>query len=87
VFDNLHLAEVLTGTGPERQALANLMSRAWASFARNGDPNYSGLPAWPAYSAQQRSVIVFDDVSRVVNDPYRDERLAIEAIRKRQANA
>jgi para-nitrobenzyl esterase len=87
VFDNLHLAEVLTGKGPERQALATLMSRAWATFARSGDPNYSGLPTWPAYSAQRRSVIVFDDVSRVVNDPYREERLAIEAIRKRQAGA
>jgi para-nitrobenzyl esterase len=87
VFDTLHLAEVLTGSGPERQALATRMSRAWASFARSGDPNYPGLPAWPAYSAQQRGVMVFDDVTRVVNDPYREERLAIEAIRKRQAGA
>jgi para-nitrobenzyl esterase len=87
VFDNLHLAEVLTGSGPERQALANMMSRAWASFARSGDPNHPGLPAWPAYSTERRSVVVFDDVIRVVNDPYPEERLAIEAIRKRQAGA
>ena len=60
VFDTLDVSEAITGTGADRYPLAAQMSRAWASFARNGDPNYLGLPAWPAYDTDTRAVIVFD---------------------------
>ena len=31
----------------------------WVTFARNGDPNAEGLPAWPAYKADSEQVMVF----------------------------
>ena len=45
---------VLTGDGPERQALADVMHAAWISFARTGDPG------WPAYDTDRRATQVFD---------------------------
>jgi para-nitrobenzyl esterase len=84
VFDNVHLAEILTGHGPDQTMLAATLSGAWARFARTGDPNGKGLPNWPAYSATTRSVMIFDKTCRAENDPRREERLAIAAVKTRQ---
>jgi para-nitrobenzyl esterase len=46
MFDNL--PPDLPFTDTDRQ-LAATMSSYWVSFARTGDPNGAGLPAWPEY--------------------------------------
>ncbi len=51
-----------------------MMSRACIAFARTGDPNITGLPAWPAFDLQRRATMVFDRESRVVDDPRGRER-------------
>jgi para-nitrobenzyl esterase len=78
-FDNVDVAKPFTGTGPERQALANQMSNAWANFARNGNPNHKGLPNWPAYTDDRRATMIFDNECKVVNDPGGEERMAFKA--------
>jgi para-nitrobenzyl esterase len=45
------------------------MSTAWASFARTGNPNHSGMPHWPAYTADTRATMFFDAPCEVRNDP------------------
>ena len=54
---------------PGAQALADRVSKTWATFARNGDPANDAIPAWPAYTAEQAR---HDDPRRrvpVVDDP------------------
>ena len=38
-----------------------VMRACWVQFARRGDPNRKGLPYWPAYSAESRKYMEFDD--------------------------
>ena len=54
VFDTLSvIGEAHQKAGA--QALADRVSKTWATFARKGDPNNKSLPAWPAYDRQPTS--------------------------------
>ena len=46
---------------PEDVKVSDLISAYWTNFAKTGDPNSSGLPAWPAFSASDQRVMYFDD--------------------------
>ncbi|MEW5981665.1 MAG: carboxylesterase/lipase family protein [Acidobacteriota bacterium] len=74
VFDNAPLAPHLVGTGPGAQRVADQMSAACIAFARTGNPNTKGIPEWPAFDLTRRATMVFDQVSKVVEDPRGDER-------------
>ena len=76
-FDNVKILERMTGGGPEAMALADKVSDAWIAFARTGDPNTPKLPHWPAYDAKDRATMIINNVSKVVNDPLREQRLAM----------
>ncbi len=58
-------------------ALADKVSDAWIAFARTGDPNTPKLPHWPAYDAKDRATTAINNVSKLVNDPLREQRLAM----------
>jgi para-nitrobenzyl esterase len=81
VLENVDEAKSMTGTGQDRYPLQTRMSTAWAAFARTGNPNHKGLPAWPAFKADQRATMIFDNECKVVNDPYREERMVLPAMR------
>ncbi|MGR7003497.1 carboxylesterase/lipase family protein [Yinghuangia aomiensis] len=58
VFDNLDRPGVERFTGPKPpQSLADAMSAAWTSFARDADPGRD----WPAFAAEDPSMLVFDE--------------------------
>jgi len=69
VFDNAELCNHYSAGDPGAFALSKQMSNAWASFARTGNPNHSGMPHWPAYTADTRATMYFDKPCAVRNEP------------------
>jgi para-nitrobenzyl esterase len=80
VFDNVVVADGMSGDGAEATGLATVMSEAWLAFARTGDPNHAGLPAWTAYNLESRPTMSFDIPARLVKDPRGKERRLIEQV-------
>jgi para-nitrobenzyl esterase len=70
VFDVLDAERVVDGLhGPNPpQSLADEMHAAFVRFITNGDAG------WTSYDRHRRSVMCFDDPSRVVDDPLRLQR-------------
>lgn len=60
-FFNIDRCENMTGATPEAHVLAEKVSKAWINFAHHGDPNHSGLPAWPKYSEENGANMLFDN--------------------------
>lgn len=86
-FANCDVASGITGTGKDRYPLQDAASGAWLAFARHGDPNHDKLPGWRPFEAKTRATMVFDNPCRLVDDPARDERLAIAAQPAYEADA
>jgi para-nitrobenzyl esterase len=78
VFDNV-ASSLLTADAPDAPALAEKVSDAWIAFARTGDPNTPTLPHWPAFDARKRQTMVFDNESTLIDDPLREQRIAMFA--------
>lgn len=74
VFDNVHQPDARTGNDAGTRRMAERMSAALLAFARNGDPNHGGFPQWKPYTLQARETMVFDDHTRLENDPRGGER-------------
>ena len=82
VFDHVDDMRYMNGEGRDRYALATAMSSAWVAFARTGNPSTRSL-AWPVFDPTRRATMVFGADTRVVNDPYGDERRAMADARAR----
>src|SRR5699024_8840363 len=86
VFDNVAVAPDMVGLPTEAAAaLAHAMSESWLAFARTGDPNNAAVPTWAPYDLDRRPVMHFDVPPEVVDDPHRDERLAMSRYDTQQA--
>lgn len=79
-FYNTDLMLTHTGGGPRPRALSSKMAGALLQFMKTGDPNGSGLPKWPKYSAAKGETMIFDDTSVAKNDPDREARKALPAL-------
>jgi para-nitrobenzyl esterase len=80
VFDNTDKTTGMNGTGADLQPLADKVSAAWAAFARTGNPSHPGIGKWPAYDTNSRATMVFNDECKVVDDPGKDERMAMSGL-------
>jgi|TARA_B100000315_G_scaffold29061_1_gene24732 para-nitrobenzyl esterase len=74
VFDNVAKSASMSGVGEDQQRIADLMSEAWLAFARTGDPNNALLPDWPAYTTEDRMVMLFDLEPQAQSDPHGEQR-------------
>jgi para-nitrobenzyl esterase len=59
VFENLES----TATADDRH-ISSTMAAYWTNFAKRGDPNGQGLPAWPAFSDQTPVVMHLGPTAR-----------------------
>jgi para-nitrobenzyl esterase len=77
-YDNVQASRLSAGA-PDAQALADKVSEAFIAFFRTGNPNTpkSKLPEWPKFDAVNRATMVFNTMPKVVNDPIREQRLAM----------
>jgi para-nitrobenzyl esterase len=56
------------------------MSKAWVAFARTGNPNHKGLPAWERFDTTRRATMFFDNECKLVNDPYGEEQRLLRTL-------
>jgi para-nitrobenzyl esterase len=49
------------------------VSSYWTNFAKTGDPNHAGLPAWPAFTDANQQVMDLNDPSKAVPIPHLDQ--------------
>ncbi len=62
--------DTIVGVGsPTGKVMCDRLASVWAAFAKTGDPNNPMIPRWPAYDATTRATMVFDNDTRVEQDP------------------
>lgn len=57
------------GGSPQQRTLWANFASAWVAFAKTGDPNNPKIPKWPTYDGATRATMIFDNDTRVENDP------------------
>ncbi|KAA9129769.1 carboxylesterase/lipase family protein [Marinihelvus fidelis] len=74
VFNNTAVDDSPSGDAADARRMADRMSGALLAFARTGNPNFDGIPAWDQYTLPTRETMLFDDPSQMANDPRGGER-------------
>ena len=54
--------------------VSDVMQRYWTTFAKTGDPNAEGLPAWPRFDATARAYVEFTDDGPVAKEGLRRQQ-------------
>ena len=80
VFNNIEKTAMI-GTRKDRFKLGTTMSQAWVHFARNGDPNFDGMPAWKPFDTENRATMLFNVPCKLEYDPRGEERQLWEGMK------
>ena len=72
LWHNAEFAEIFSGAdyqfSPAEDALAAAMSGYWTNFAKTGNPNGSGLTAWPPYKPSDEAILRLDNTIAPIRD-------------------
>jgi para-nitrobenzyl esterase len=60
--------------------MADRMSEAFLAFARTGDPNCKAIPRWEPYTLPRRQTLVWNNDTRLADDPRGAERRLFEKV-------
>jgi len=71
VFGNLGRAANSPKYDAIDQQVSEAMQTYWTNFAKTGDPNGGGLPAWPKFDSAKRSYLEFTGAGPVVREALR----------------
>ncbi|UZK66339.1 carboxylesterase/lipase family protein [Sphingomonas sp. M1-B02] len=74
VFGTLGASGSQTGTAADARAASKAMQDSFVAFAKTGDPNHRGLPAWPRHRLDSRATMIFDTRAWIENDPRKWQR-------------
>lgn len=66
MFNNIDLQREMTGGTEDAYKLADLISSAYISFIRTGDPNVKGLPIWEPFTETNGATMIFNNQSNMV---------------------
>jgi para-nitrobenzyl esterase len=81
VFNTLE-ARKLAWRDADRK-VADEVTTYWTNFAKTGDPNGAGLPAWPAWTAAGRQVLRIGTASAAEPEQHRDRYELHDALERR----
>ena len=70
--------QTLSAGSSQGKLMADRLASVWVAFAKTGNPNNDTIPNWPAYDANTRATMVFDNTMRVEND-YRGAQIKMLA--------
>ncbi|HUV70286.1 MAG TPA: carboxylesterase family protein, partial [Terracidiphilus sp.] len=89
MFDNIAMADVQIGASRDQLAAANALAATMSSmlihYGRTGNPNFAGIPNWPAYRLNTRATMIWDRTPHIENDPRHAERLFADKSHYHQA--
>lgn len=75
---------------PQDQAVAQQTHQYWVNFARTGNPNAVGLPAWNAYNSQQDNILMIPatgaEHTKELADPWKARLDLIETLAEGSAH-
>lgn len=74
VFGNLEASSFIEARTPEAEALSAKMMDAFIAFAKTGDPNCASIPHWAPHNLPARETMIFDNETRLENDPRQWQR-------------
>jgi len=64
----------------EDRAVSSLMVRYWTNFAKQGDPNGTGVPTWPAYEAVEHTTLRLNPTPGPIPGAHREKLDLLERV-------